>query len=57
MNHKTKELLRQACKTQGLGQERTNSILLIIVTNKWLTGEVASIAEANTLVDRALNYF
>lgn len=57
MNHKTKELLRQACKSQGLGQETTHSILFIIDTNKGLTGEVDSIEEAHVLVDRALTYF
>lgn len=57
MNDKTKELLRQACKSQGLGKEMTHSILLIIDTNKGLTGEVDTIEEAHVLVDRALNYF
>lgn len=46
MNDKTKELLKQACKSQGLGKEMTHSILFIIYTNKGLTVKVDTIEEA-----------
>lgn len=57
MNKKTKELLQAACKSRGLGQETETSILLLITTKKWLTREVNSIEEANSLLDKSLKYF
>lgn len=33
MNNKTKELLRQACKSQGLGKEMTHSIFGLMSNN------------------------
>lgn len=57
MNNKTKELLQAACKSRGLGHETETSILLLIATKKWLTREVNSIGEANSLLDKSLKYF
>lgn len=57
MNNKTKKLLQATCKSRGLGQETEASILLLIATKKWLTREVNSIGEANSLLDKSLKYF